>query len=234
MPQPSPVADYLDELGRELAFDPALSRRVQQEVEDHLREAATAEPTEPTIDAEKRAIMSFGAPQKMAEQYRAAWLRMRMKRTGFLVLCAVLVAFGTMQSRVVWYGLTHWGTDANLKSVGTIIVPVDRYAFLVAIILGIIGSTIVSLPSALSYGPPSRSQMHGQLLIAAAAAATALAVTCEAILTSWRLLETHWTANSLLPIGSLIIEIGIVFTAIVYVRNTVRRTSAIIRHQPRA
>src|SRR5690348_7517699 len=27
MPQPSPVADYLHELGRELAFDPSLSRR---------------------------------------------------------------------------------------------------------------------------------------------------------------------------------------------------------------
>src|SRR5579859_5549191 len=107
MPQPSPVADYLHELGRELAFDPALSRRVRQEVEDHLQEAVTADP-EPTINAEKRAIVRFGAPQKIAEQYRIVWLYRRMKRTGLFALCAVLVAFGTMESRVVWYGRTRW------------------------------------------------------------------------------------------------------------------------------
>jgi hypothetical protein len=229
---PSTIADYLDELGRELAFDPALSRRVRQEVEDHLREAAAAERTEPIIDAEERAVISFGAPQNIAEQYRAVSLHARMKRTGLLVLCAVLVAFGTMESRVVWYGLTRWDSGANLKSVGRIVVPIDRYAFLVAIILGIVGSIIVNRPYPLSSRPPSRSQMrHGQLLIVAAAAATALAVTCEALLTSWRLVETHWTANSLLPVGSLIIEIGIVFAVVVYIRNTIRRASAIIRHQ---
>jgi hypothetical protein len=232
MPQPSPVADYLHELGRELAFDPALSRRVRQEVEDHLQEAATAEPTEPTIDAEKRAIVRFGAPQKIAEQYRVVWLYRRMKRTSLFVLCAVLVAFGTMEGRVVWYARTQWTIGPNLKSVGTIIVPIDRCAFLAAIILGIVGSIIVSRPSLLSYGPASRSRMRrGQQLIAVAAAATAVAVTCEAILTSWRLAESHWTSSSLLPLASLAIEIGIVFASLVYIRNTVRRASAIMRHQ---
>jgi hypothetical protein len=232
MQLPSTIADYLDELRHELAFDPALSRRVRQEVEGHLRESAAAQPTEPTIDAEERAIISFGAPQRIAEQYRAVSLHTRMKRSGLVVLCAVLVAFGTMEGRVVWYGLTRSDTRANLTSVGRIVIPIDRYAFLVAIILGIVGAIIVNLPYPLSYGPPSRSQMrHGQLLIVAAAAATTLAVTCEVVLTSWRLVETHWTANSLLPVGSLMIEIGIVFAAVVYIRNTVRRFSAIIRHQ---
>ena len=111
-------------------------------------------------------------------------------------------------------------------------VPIDRCAFLTAIILGIVGSIIVSRPSLLSYGPTSRSQMRrGQQLIAAAAAAIAVAVTCEAILTSWRLAESHWTANSLLPLGSLVIEIGIVVASLVYIRNTVRRACAIMRHQ---
>ena len=236
MPLPSPVADYLAELGRDLAFDPALSRRVRQEVEDHLREAAIAEPTESTIDAENRAIMRFGAPQKIADQYRAVSLHMRMKKTGVLVLCAILVAFGAMESRVVWYGLTRWDIGAHLKSVGETIVPIDRYAFLLAIILGIAGSIyIASRPLPVAYGPASRSQiLYAQFLIAGAAAATAVAVTCEAILTSWRLAEAHWTANSLLPMGSLIIEIGIVFAALVYIRNTVRRASAIMRHQSSA
>ena len=39
MRQPSPIADYAAALARELAFDVSLSRRVRQEVEDHLWEA---------------------------------------------------------------------------------------------------------------------------------------------------------------------------------------------------
>lgn len=232
MPRSSPVANYLRELVRELAFDPALSRRVRQEVEDHLQEAATAEPTEPTTNAEKRAIMRFGAPQKIAEQYRVVWLYRRMKRTGLFVLCAVLVAFATMAGRVVWYGRTQWNVGPDLKNAGTIIIPIDRCAFLTAIILGIVGSIIVSRASLLSYGPASRSQLRrGQQLIAVAAVATAVAVACEAILTSWRLVESHWTANSLLPLSSLVIEIGIVVASLVYIHNTVRWASAIMRHQ---
>ena len=231
MLQHSPVADYLLELGRELAFDPALSRRVRQEVEDHLQEAATAEPAESTINAEKRAIMQFGAPQKIAEQYRIVWLYRRMKRTGLFALCAILAAFGTMAGRVVWYGRTQWNVGPDLKSASTIIVPIDRCAFLTAIILGIVGSIIVSRPRLLSYTSASQSQMrHGQQLIAAAAAATAVAVICESILTSWRLAESHWTSNSLLPLSSLVFEIGIVVASSGYVRNTVRRTSVFMRH----
>src|SRR5262245_4343 len=40
----SPIADYAAALSRELAFDGPLSRRVRDEVEDHLWEAAASEP----------------------------------------------------------------------------------------------------------------------------------------------------------------------------------------------
>jgi hypothetical protein len=40
MRQSQPVTDYLAVLARELDFDPALSRRVRYEVEDHLWHAA--------------------------------------------------------------------------------------------------------------------------------------------------------------------------------------------------
>jgi hypothetical protein len=236
MPPSSPVADYLAALGRDLAFDPALSRRVRQEVEDHLREAAITKPNESTIDAENRAIMRFGTPQKIADQYRTISLHMRMKRTGLLVGGAVLVAFGAMEIRVVWYGLTRWDIGDRLKSVGQTVVPIDRYAFLLAIILGTAGSIYIAsrrLPAA--YGSTSRSQiLYAQFLIAGEAAAAAVAVTCEAMLTGWRLAEAHWTTDSLLPMGSLLIEIGIVFAAAVYIRNTFRWTSAIMRHQSSA
>jgi len=232
MPLPSPVADYLDKLGRDLAFDPGLSRRVRREVEDHLREAAIAEDTDSTIDAENRAIMRFGAPQKIAEQYRAISLHTRLKKTGLLVLCAILFVFGAMESRVVWYGLTRWEVGAHLKNVGETIVPIDHSAFLLAIILGIVGSIIAHRPIPVAYEPASRSRIrYGQFLIAAAGGATAVAVTCEAILTSWRLVEARWTTSSILPLSSIVIEIGIILAAVVYILNTIRRASAILRHE---
>jgi hypothetical protein len=232
MSQPSPVADYLDNVARDLAFDPALSRRVRQEIEDHLREAAMAEAAESPIDAENRAIMKFGAPQEIAGQYRALSLHMRMKKTGLLVLCATLAAFGAMESRAVWYGLTRWDIGTHLKTVGQTIIPIDRCAFALAIAFGVVGSIYVtSRPIPLGGGQPSRSHIRwGQFLLAAAAGATAVAVTCEIIVTTWRLVEAHWTTNSLLPLTSIISEIGIVSGALLYIRNTIRRASAMMRH----
>lgn len=235
VPQPSPVANYLDDLARDMAFDPALSRRVRLEVEDHLREAAMAEFAESTTDAENRAIIKFGAPEKLVSQYRAASLHKRMKRTGLLVLCAILVAFGSMESRAVWYRLTGWDVDAHLKSIGETILPIDRWAFAFAIALGIVGSLyVISRPISVTYGPSSRARTRcGQFLIAAAIGATTIAVACEAILTACRLAEAHWPTRSVLPVISIILEIAIVLAAVAYIRNIVRRASLILGHTSR-
>lgn len=233
IPQPSPVADYLEDLARDLAFDPALSRRVRQEIEDHLRQATMAEAAGSAIDAENRAIMKFGAPQEIAKQYRALSLHMRMKKTGILVLCATLAAFGAMESRAVWYGLMRWDIGAHLKTISETIIPIDRCAFALAIAFGVAGWVyIISRPIPVACGQASRSHIRfGQFLIAAAAGATAIAVTCEMIVTGWRLVEAHWTTNSLLPVISIFLEIGIVSAAFLYIRNTVRRAAAIMRHE---
>jgi len=227
MSPPSPVADYLDALSRELAFDPALSRRVRHEVQDHLWEAVMADPAELAIDAEHRAISRFGAAQDIAAQYRTTSLYMRMRKTGALVLCAVAAVFVAMESRVVWYGLTQWGISEHLKAVGEIIVPIDRYAFLLAIAFGILGWLyIVSRPIPANYRWACRDQLRrGQFLTGTAAMAVAIAVTCEAFLTSWRLAEAQWSVNSLFPVVSIVIEVGIVVAAVVYIRNTIRRVA---------
>ena len=62
MLQPSAVADYLDILRRELSYDPALSRRVRLEVEDHLWEAAANEGGD-AAEAQRRTIERFGDPR---------------------------------------------------------------------------------------------------------------------------------------------------------------------------
>jgi hypothetical protein len=233
MPHPSPVADYLDALRRELAYDAALSRRVQQEVEDHLREAAAAEATVSAIGAETRAVEKFGAPQEMAAQYRTLSLHMRMKRTGLLALGAILAAFVAMESRVIWYRLTQWDAGEGLKAASAAIVPIDRFAFLLAIILGVTGSIyIITRPTPVASRLASRRQVRcGQALVAIAAGAAVVAVVCETILTAWRLTETAWTVASLLPAASIVIEAGIVVAAALYIRNTIHRSSDVWNHE---
>jgi hypothetical protein len=230
---PDPIADYLDALTRELAFDPALSRRVRQEVEDHLREAAAAEATGSAIGAEISAIARFGAPQQIAAPYKTLSLHMRMKRTGLFALGAILAAFVAMESRVIWYRLTQWNVGETLKAASATIIPIDRVAFLLAITLGVAGSIyIITRPIPVASRPASRHQVRrGQALIAMAAAAAVVAVVCETILTTWRLTETAWTLASLLPAATIMLEAAIVCAAVVYIRNTILRASGIMDHE---
>jgi hypothetical protein len=224
MSRPSPIADYLETLSRELAFDPALSRRVRHEVRDHLSEACLAISAE-AVEAERRAVAGFGAAPEIAAQYRAAALYLRMRRTGALVLCAVAAIFAAMECRVLWYGFTQWGVGARLKGAGAILVPIDRYAFAVAIACGIVGWLyIASRPIRPRYRAEARDRLRrGRYLIGTAALAGGLAVACEIVLTGWRLAEAEWSARSLVPLASIAIEIAIAAAAGLYFRATLRR-----------
>jgi hypothetical protein len=59
-----PVTDYLAVLARELGFDPALSRRVRGEVEDHLWQAADVRGGR-SVENQLQAILSFGEPRDL-------------------------------------------------------------------------------------------------------------------------------------------------------------------------
>jgi hypothetical protein len=59
------ISEYVDVLAARLSFDRSLSRRVRQEVEDHLREAVAVDPAGSALEAERRAIARFGDPLDM-------------------------------------------------------------------------------------------------------------------------------------------------------------------------
>ena len=63
------IDDYVAALRRELDFDPALARRLASEVEDHLRDAAEADPAWPSPEAERRAVERFGLGREIAAQF---------------------------------------------------------------------------------------------------------------------------------------------------------------------
>src|SRR6201999_4384389 len=50
--EPGMIPDYLERLAHELDFDRSLSRRVRQEVEDHLWEAVAADSNGNTLQAQ--------------------------------------------------------------------------------------------------------------------------------------------------------------------------------------
>ena len=104
MPQRAPVADYLDALTRELSFDLPLAHRVRQEVEDHLWEATAAD-GDASIEAQARAVRSFGEAREIASQYAALSLLRQARRSGAIIVLASGALYIAMKGRVAWYGL---------------------------------------------------------------------------------------------------------------------------------
>lgn len=69
-----PIAAYLDEIDAVLAFDRSLSRRVRDEIESHLFDAAERV-------GEADAVQRFGRPAEIARAYAEAALPDRLKRS---------------------------------------------------------------------------------------------------------------------------------------------------------
>jgi len=225
MSRPDPIDAYLDKLARELAFDPALARRVCLEVHDHLREAVDAGPGEAPPDAARRAIVRFGHAREIAAPYRALAICTRMRRAGAIVVLGVAAIFLAMEGRVVWYGLVQWPVSRELQALGAILLPVDRYAFLAAAVLAIAAwLRSLRLPSPADHRSMPRAPVRRcQYLFAGATIAAAVAVAIELCLTGLRLLETGLSSSALLPAASVLLELGLVAGVAVYLRNTRHR-----------
>ena len=124
------IDDYLASLRRALDFDAALAHRLSIEVEDHLREAAEADPAWPSPEADRRALQRFGLAREIALQFAADAVERQARRTWLTLLLTVLVTWLAMRLRVIYFDR---GTTSVLAPL------VDRYAFLAAVGVGAIG-----------------------------------------------------------------------------------------------
>jgi hypothetical protein len=123
------IDDYVATLRRELDFDPALARRLASEVEDHLRDAAEADPAWPSPDAERRAVERFGLGREIAAQFAADAVDRQARRTWVTLAVTVVVTFVAMRLRVMWLD----------DSAGFALAPlIDRYAFIAALCVGLV------------------------------------------------------------------------------------------------
>jgi hypothetical protein len=233
MQNESLVAEYLDSLSCALSFDPKLSRRVRDEVADHLHESiASATSHVDTVreirDAARGAIGRFGSPWEIARQYAATSLGRQAKAAGFAVFFSVLCIFGTMKYRTAWYRAAHWVNGSHYAALMSVIVPIDRYAFLVALLLGFAGlfySRI--LPPLGGFDPPCRKMLRRRAAVCAAATSAFIAsVASDAALTAAHLAAHAWSVSIVAPIGSVLVEVGLAVYLSLCMRRLFGRFSA--------
>jgi hypothetical protein len=126
------IDQYVAALKRDLSFDPVLARRMADEVEAHLWDAAEADPAWPSAEAEQRAVERFGLAREIAAQFATDAVNRQAKRTWIALLATVAVTFVAMRLRVMWLA------DAG-DSFSVLAPLVDRYAFIAAMTVAAIG-----------------------------------------------------------------------------------------------
>jgi hypothetical protein len=226
MPQRAPVADYLDELTRELSFDRPLAHRVRQEVEDHLWEA-TAANGDASVEAQAQAVRSFGEARDIASQYAALSLLRQARRSGAIIVLASGALYIAMKGRVAWYGLMQWALSDALQPVGKVVLAIDRAAYILAFLLGAVGWAYISSRGVSArFHAACRTQLRRSLLLTMAAACPmVVSVIADAVVTALRLLEERPPVSVLLiPLLSVAIEVAFAAVLVTAIAKTVHNT----------
>jgi hypothetical protein len=222
--QSGPIADYLDALARELGFDIALSRRVCAEIADHLWQATDGCVS---IESQQQAVANFGDPRDLARQYMTASLLTQVRRVGLAMIGASIAIYVAMKARVVWYALMQWELNTGWENVRATGLAIDRYGFLAASSIALIGWVYISARRApirlhVTY---NKELNRCIVLCGAAAGGLIVSVTVETVLTGIRLFEMEWCAAALVPILTLIIEMAAVALLVLRIRAMIRRTA---------
>jgi HAAS domain-containing protein len=218
------ISVYLKELADALAFDPALASRVVAEAREHLSDVADEDHIADRDEAERRAVARFGDPHELAAQFAAISLARQARRVGLVIVLAILIVLTMMKARVAWYALVAWAMPEDARAVAGIVFEVNRYAFWMAVVIGIgalLDIALRSTPERVSAGY-RRQLRRAALLASAATAALAVSVTGDLILTALRV-GTEFSTASAIPIASLSVEIALVAGVIFMIAATARR-----------
>jgi len=222
------IEDYLDRLSRELDFDRALSCRVRQEVEDHLREAVASRSTGHTVDEEQRAIASFGDARVIAAQFALVSLARQSRRAAAAAVLVIAAVFVAMKARIAWYAVTQLTISDEMRAVSGLVVLIDRYAFFCALLIGLGGWLYIRsrrIPTA--FHPAYRQQLRRFFVSCeATAAALALSVLSDAVLTALSLSGAELSLAFLVPVLSMAIEVACIALLVLRIRDVARRAAS--------
>ena len=221
------ISEYLESLAAALSFDRPLSRRVRQEVEDHLRETVAADPRGDGLGAERRAIANFGDPHVIAAQFAVVSLAKQTRRVGAAIILVIAGVFISMKARVTWYAVMQCAISDDIRAASGIVGLIDRYAFWLSVIIGIGGWAYVSgrrIPAAF-YTAYRKQLRRFFLLCIAATGALAVSVISDGVLTALRLPEMELSAEFLIPVFSMAIEVACAGILIFQIRSIVQRAT---------
>jgi hypothetical protein len=222
------ISDYLETLAGALSFDRPLSRRVRHEAEDHLRAAVAADPSGDGPEAERRAIAGFGDPHVIATQFAVVSLANHTRRVGGVLILVMDGVFIAMKGRVAWYTIMQCGISDDIRAASGIVGLVDRCSFWLSVIIGVGGWAYISgcrIPAAFSTG--YRKQLrHFFFLCGAAVGALAVSVISDGVLTALRLAEAELSAEFLIPIFSIVIEVACAGALVFQIRSIAQRATS--------
>jgi hypothetical protein len=222
------IPDYLERLARELSFDQSLARNVRQEVEDHLWEAVAADPAGNMLAAQQRAIANFGDARAIAAQFAVISLARHSRRAGAAALLVIAGVFIAMKARIAWNAAAQLAIGEDMRAVSSLVIQIDRYAFWLAVIIGLGGwAYIVSRRITAGFNPAYRRQLRRFfVLCCAAAAALVVSVISDGVLTALLLRGMELSAGLLVPVFSMAIEIACVGILVFHIRGITRRTAS--------
>ena len=229
------IEAYTEFLAGKLNFDPSLSQRMRQEVQDHLWEAAAADPSGNRREAVQHAIANFGDPHVIAAQFATAWLARQTWKVGVTIIFVITSVFVAMKARVTWYTAAQWILSDHVRAVAKIVGLIDACAFYASVILGIAGCAYLVVrrapPTALCAAHCSRLR-HLLFVSAVSAAALTVSVIGDGVLTALRVVGREFTVEFMVPISSIAVEIVCAGILIFSVRSIVVRmvhTAALLK-----
>jgi hypothetical protein len=206
------IFEYLETLSAALSFDQALAQRVRREVEDHLQQAVEADPSNGGIPAQRRVIAEFGDVQTLAAQFAMISVGEQMRKLGIALILVIAGVFVAMKGRVAWYAVAGAGLDHDMTALTRMVGSMDRYSFWLSAIIGagsfayVVGRPIPTLVDA-----RCRRQLRCVLVSCfAVIAPLVVSVISDGVLTTIRLVGADLCAWSLVPVGTMVIEIACV------------------------
>jgi hypothetical protein len=204
------ISEYLETLSAALSFDRALAQRVREEVEDHLQQAVAADSTKGGMAAEQRSIAEFGDAQAIAAQFAMISVAEQVRKLGVALILVIAGVFVAMKGRIAWYAVTGGDLGHDMTPVTRIVGSVDRYSFWLSAIIGV-GSFayVLGRPTPSLVDARYKKQLRCVLVCCLAAIATlVLSVISDGVLTAIRLTGAELCVSSLVPIGTMAIEIA--------------------------
>jgi len=225
--EPCVIREYAEQLERELAFDPALARRMRREVEDHLLEAAACSGAA-GAEAERRAVAGFGDARAIAAQFALVSLAKRARRVGFVAVLAIAAVFAAMKARLLWYG----AVPATFKpgALAEMVLAIDRFAFWLSVLVGLAAWLYIDtrgIPAGLTREYRAQLRRFSRLCAAAAFALVA-SVICDGMLTSLRAIATGWSVAFVVPALLMAAEVACAGLLVSYLRATARRAAPML------